>query len=225
MKTDKDCKKTELIRCEDLTLGYGSRILFEHLSFSIYKGDYFCIVGENGSGKTTLMNAIIGNKSPEKGKIVLRDSIKENGIGYLAQQKSQQKDFPASVFEVVISGCRRKRGFRPFFNDDEKRIACQNMERLGILNLKKHCFSELSGGQQQRVLIARTLSATDEVIMLDEPVTGLDSQITGDLYKILKELNDEGVTVIMISHDLDAANKYSNRLLELGKGDFRCKSL
>lgn len=213
--------KTELIRCEDLSLGYGNKILLENLSFSIYEGDYFCIVGENGSGKTTLMNAIIGIKSPEKGKITIDDTVKKNGIGYLAQQKAQQKDFPASVFEVVISGCRRKRGLRPFFNDEEKKTAYHNMARLGISNLRKHCFSELSGGQQQRVLLARALSATDEIIMLDEPVTGLDSEITRDLYRILKELNEDGVTVIMISHDLDAANEYSNRVLKLGKGELR----
>lgn len=209
----------ELIRFENLSLRYGNRVLFKDLNFSIYEGDYFCIAGENGSGKTTLMNAILGMKEPAEGKITISNDIK-NGIGYLTQQKSLQKDFPASVYEVVISGFQKKRGFRPFYNNKEKEIADKNMKRLGILDIKKQCFSELSGGQQQRVLISRALCATDKIILLDEPVTGLDKETTEEMYKIINELNDAGVTIVMISHDASATIRYASRVLHLGSKVF-----
>lgn len=209
----------ELIRFENLSLRYGNRVLFKDLNFSIYEGDYFCIAGENGSGKTTLMNAILGMKEPAEGKITISNDIK-TGIGYLPQQKSLQKDFPASVYEVVISGFQKKRGFRPFYNNKEKEIADNNMKRLGILDIKKQCFSELSGGQQQRVLISRALCATDKIILLDEPVTGLDKETTEEMYKIINELNDAGVTIVMISHDASATIRYASRVLHLGNKVF-----
>lgn len=209
----------ELIRFENLSLRYGNRVLFKDLNFSIYEGDYFCIAGENGSGKTTLMNAILGMKEPAEGKITISNDIKK-GIGYLPQQKSLQKDFPASVYEVVISGFQKKRGFRPFYNNKEKEIADNNMKRLGILDIKKQCFSELSGGQQQRVLISRALCATDKIILLDEPVTGLDKETTEEMYKIINELNDAGVTIVMISHDASATIRYAGRVLHLGSKVF-----
>lgn len=209
----------ELIRFENLSLRYGNRVLFKDLNFSIYEGDYFCIAGENGSGKTTLMNAILGMKEPDEGKITISNDIK-NGIGYLPQQKSLQKDFPASVYEVVISGFQKKRGFRPFYNNKEKEIADKNMKRLGILDIKKQCFSELSGGQQQRVLISRALCATDKIILLDEPVTGLDKETTEEMYKIIEELNLAGVTIVMISHDAAATIRYASRVLHLGSKVF-----
>lgn len=209
----------ELIRFENLSLRYGNRVLFKDLNFSIYEGDYFCIAGENGSGKTTLMNAILGMKEPAEGKITISKDLK-NGIGYLPQQKSLQKDFPASVYEVVISGFQKKRGFRPFYNNKEKEIADKNMKRLGILDIKKQCFGELSGGQQQRVLISRALCATDKIILLDEPVTGLDKETTEEMYKIINELNDAGVTIVMISHDASATIRYASRVLHLGNKVF-----
>lgn len=209
----------ELIRFENLSLRYGNRVLFKDLNFSIYEGDYFCIAGENGSGKTTLMNAILGMKEPAEGKITISKDLK-NGIGYLPQQKTAQKDFPASVYEVVISGFQKKRGFRPFYNNKEKEIADKNMKRLGILDIKKQCFSELSGGQQQRVLISRALCATDKIILLDEPVTGLDKETTEEMYKIINELNDAGVTIVMISHDVSATIRYASRVLHLGNKVF-----
>lgn len=209
----------ELIRFENLSLRYGNRVLFKDLNFSIYEGDYFCIAGENGSGKTTLMNAILGMKEPAEGKITISNDIKI-GIGYLPQQKSLQKDFPASVYEVVISGFQKKRGFRPFYNKKEKEIADKNMKRLGILDIKKQSFGELSGGQQQRVLISRALCATDKIILLDEPVTGLDKETTEEMYKIINELNDAGVTIVMISHDASATIRYASRVLHLGSKVF-----
>lgn len=209
----------ELIRFENLSLRYGNRVLFKDLNFSIYEGDYFCIAGENGSGKTTLMNAILGMKEPAEGKITISNDIK-TGIGYLPQQKSLQKDFPASVYEVVISGFQEKRGFRPFYNNKEKEIADKNMKRLGILDIKKQSFGELSGGQQQRVLISRALCATDKIILLDEPVTGLDKETTEEMYKIINELNDAGVTIVMISHDASATIRYASRVLHLGNKVF-----
>lgn len=209
----------ELIRFENLSLRYGNRVLFKDLNFSIYEGDYFCIAGENGSGKTTLMNAILGMKEPAEGKITISNDIK-TGIGYLPQQKSLQKNFPASVYEVVISGFQKKRGFRPFYNNKEKEIADKNMKRLGILDIKKQSFGELSGGQQQRVLISRALCATDKIILLDEPVTGLDKETTEEMYKIINELNDAGVTIVMISHDASATIRYASRVLHLGNKVF-----
>lgn len=209
----------ELIRFENLSLRYGNRVLFKDLNFSIYEGDYFCIAGENGSGKTTLMNAILGMKEPAEGKITISNDLK-TGIGYLPQQKSLQKDFPASVYEVVISGFQKKRGFRPFYNNKEKEIADKNMKRLGILDIKKQSFGELSGGQQQRVLISRALCATDKIILLDEPVTGLDKETTEEMYKIINELNDAGVTIVMISHDASATIRYASRVLHLGNKVF-----
>lgn len=209
----------ELIRFENLSLRYGNRVLFKDLNFSIYEGDYFCIAGENGSGKTTLMNAILGMKEPAEGKITKSNDIK-TGIGYLPQQKSLQKNFPASVYEVVISGFQKKRGFRPFYNNKEKEIADKNMKRLGILDIKKQSFGELSGGQQQRVLISRAFCATDKIILLDEPVTGLDKETTEEMYKIINELNDAGVTIVMISHDASATIRYASRVLHLGNKVF-----
>lgn len=210
----------ELIRCEDLTLRYNNKILFENLNFTINDGDYFCIVGENGSGKTTLMKALLGMKSPSAGTIKFSDVVKKDGIGYLPQQTDAQRDFPASVYEVVISGCQNKRGFRPFYNAAEKQITEDNLKRLGIESLRKHCYSELSGGQQQRVLIARALSATEQIMMLDEPITGLDPKATEEMYQIVANLNDSGVTIIMISHDAPAAIKYANKILHLGDDIF-----
>ena len=208
-----------LITVKDLSLGYEHRTIAEGISFTVNAGDYLCIVGENGSGKTTLMNTLLGLRAPIAGQIITGDGLKRNEIGYLPQQTVVQKDFPASVYEIVLSGCQGRCGFRPFYTKSEKLLAQQNMERMGIEDLAHRCYRELSGGQQQRVLLARALCATRKVLLLDEPVAGLDPVVTEQLYKLIKELNDEGITIIMITHDIDAALRYSSQILRIGGDD------
>ncbi len=209
----------ELI-CKDLTLGYENNALIENLSFEVKKGDYLCIVGENGTGKSTLMRTILRLQKPMSGSIEYSDGLKSTEIGYLPQQTLVQRDFPASVKEVVISGCQAKTGIRPFYSKEEKALAAKNMERLGIDNLAKRCYRELSGGQQQRVLLARALCATEKMLLLDEPVSGLDPKVTADMYKMIKKLNDDGISIIMISHDIYSAVKYASHILHIGNDTF-----
>ena len=202
-----------LIKVENLTLSYENMTVIENLNFSVENGDYLCIVGENGSGKSTLVKALLSLKKPEKGSIEFGEGLKKNQIGYLPQQTSAQKSFPASVYEVVISGCLNSRGILPFFSSKERKTALENIERLGISELKNRSYRELSGGQQQRVLLARALCATKKLLLLDEPVTGLDPIITAEFYELISKINQEGITVIMVTHDISAALKYSNRVL------------
>ena len=209
-----------LITATELALGYDSHAIVENLSFSVNQGDYLCIVGENGSGKTTLMKTLLHLQEPLKGKITLGDGLRKNEIGYLPQQTVVQKDFPASVREIVLSGCQGRTGLRPFYNKAEKKLAEENMERLGITSIAGRCYRELSGGQQQRVLLARALCATRKVLLLDEPVSGLDPAVTADMYDLIKELNLEGVTIIMISHDISAAVRYATHILHVGAATF-----
>jgi zinc transport system ATP-binding protein len=209
-----------LITAADLTLGYDSRKIVENLNFSVKSGDYLCIVGENGSGKTTLMKTLLHLKEPMSGKIIIGSGLKKNEIGYLPQQTAVQKDFPASVWEIVLSGCQGRCGIRPFYNKEEKNLAIKNMERMGISTLAGHSYRELSGGQQQRVLLARALCATRKLILLDEPVAGLDVKAASDMYNLIAELNNEGVTIIMISHDIAAAAKYASHILHIGRTIF-----
>ncbi len=204
------------ITAKSLSLGYDSEIIVHDLNFSVNKGDYLCIVGENGSGKTTLMKTLLGLKDPVSGQIMTGDGLKANEIGYLPQQTVIQKDFPASVREIVLSGCQGRCGLRPFYNKEEKKLAEENMDRMGIKDLSERCFRDLSGGQQQRVLLARALCATRKVLLLDEPVAGLDPMVTAQMYDLIKELNKEGITIIMISHDIGAALRYASHILHIG---------
>lgn len=208
------------ITCTDLTLGYEGIPIVTELSFKVDQGDYLCIVGENGSGKSTLVKTLLGLKSPMSGKIEYEEGFKSSDIGYLPQQTLVQRDFPASVREIVLSGCQSKCGLRPFYNKSEKKLAEYNMERMEILDIADKCYRELSGGQQQRVLLARALCATGSILLLDEPVTGLDPKVTVELYSLIEKLNKEGITVIMISHDVDAVIKYATHVLHLGKKNF-----
>lgn len=205
-----------LLTIEDLSLGYDSQIILENLNFSVHAGDYLCIVGENGSGKSTLMRTLLGLKEPAGGKVIFGDGLKNNEIGYLPQQTLVQKDFPASVKEIVLSGCQGRCGIRPFYNKEEKQLAEHNMDRMDITALKNRCYRELSGGQQQRVLLARALCATEKLLLLDEPVSGLDPQVTAEMYRLIQGLNREGVTIIMISHDIGAAVRYASHILHIG---------
>lgn len=205
-----------LLTIENLTLGYDGRAIVEDLEFKVEKGDYLCIVGENGSGKTTLMKTLLHLQAPLGGKITAGEGLSEKEIGYLPQQTVVQKDFPASVREVVLSGCQSRCGLRPFYNKEEKELARENMDRMGITELAGRCYRELSGGQQQRVLLARALCATRKILLLDEPVTGLDPKVSSDMYALIEKLNREGVTIIMISHDISAALRYATHILHIG---------
>jgi zinc transport system ATP-binding protein len=202
--------------CSGLKLGYEGHIVLSGLDFSVDAGSYLCIVGENGSGKSTLMKTILGLLKPVGGKIIWGEGLRENEIGYLPQQTVVQKDFPASVREIVLSGCQGRAGGRPFYNKDEKELARQNMERMGITPLSRRCYRELSGGQQQRVLLARALCATRKILLMDEPVSGLDPKVTAEMYDMIRRLNQEGVTIIMVSHDIAAAVRYASHILHVG---------
>lgn len=208
------------ITVNDLSLGYDSRLIVQNLSFSVDKGDYLCVVGENGSGKTTLMKTLLHLMEPAGGQVLTGDGLKANEIGYLPQQTFVQKDFPASVKEIVLSGCQGRCGLRPFYNREEKQLAKENMERIGITDLADRCYRDLSGGQQQRVLLARALCATRKVLLLDEPVAGLDPVVTSQMYELIAGLNKEGITIIMISHDILAAIKYASHILHIGDSIF-----
>lgn len=205
------------ITCRDLTIGYGSRIILKHLNFTVNEGDYLCIIGENGSGKSSLMRTILNLQNPINGQILYDHQIQQNGIGYLPQQTSRQKDFPASVREIVLSGCDRRSGFHPFYHASDKKKAVTAMQQLKISHLAHRCYRELSGGQQQRVLLARALCATKKNLFLDEPVSGLDPEVTADFYALIRHLNRrEGITILMISHDLQATAADATHILHLG---------
>ncbi len=205
------------IICEDVVLGYEGKVVVKGLNFSVFCGDYLCIVGENGSGKTTLMKALLKLKAPVSGQILTGDGLKSYEIGYLPQQTTVQKDFPASVEEIVLSGCLNRCGWRPFYKKEERQIAEDNMNKLGIGRLAKRCYRELSGGQQQRVLLARALCATRKMLLLDEPVAGLDPVVTVEMYELITRLNKEdGITIIMVSHDITAAVRYASHILHIG---------
>ena len=210
-----------LLTCDHLCLGYGGQEIVHDLTFSVSPGDYLCVVGENGAGKSTLMRTILGLQPPMSGELRLGEGLSPGQIGYLPQQTAVQRDFPASVREVVLSGCLARCGKRPFFRKEDKALAEKSMERLGISNLSKRCYRELSGGQQQRVLLARALCAAGSVLLLDEPVTGLDPVVSAELYRLIEELNrQDGVTVLMISHDVAAAVQYASHILHIGPVPF-----
>lgn len=204
------------IEAKHVATGYDGIALTKHINFTVEKGDYLCIVGENGAGKSTLMKTLLGLIPPVKGDIVFGEELGPKDIGYLPQQTQIQRDFPASVWEIVMSGNLAKSGLRPFYSKEDKKRAEDNLKKLDAWELRKKTFRNLSGGQQQRVLLARALCATSKLILLDEPVSGLDPKVTEELYRIVKKLNEEGVTIIMISHDIGTAVKYSGHILHLG---------
>ncbi|MDD5923495.1 MAG: metal ABC transporter ATP-binding protein [Clostridia bacterium] len=207
-----------LISCKDVSLGYEGSTVLENVNFDINKGDYICIVGENGSGKSTLVKGLLKLKAPLSGKITFGDDLKANEIGYLPQQNAAQKDFPASVFEVVLSGRLNKMRFRPFYNSADKKDAMEKIKLMGIEDLVNQSFQELSGGQQQRVLLARALCATKKLLLLDEPASGLDPIVTNDLCTLIKDINKNyGITIVMVSHDIHTTARYSSHILHLGK--------
>ena len=205
-----------LIKCENVSIGYEGQTVVKDLDFQIDPGDYLCIVGENGSGKSTLVRSLLGLKNVEKGQIIYGDGLKQTEIGYLPQQTGVQKDFPASVYEVVRSGRLNSRGFHPFYTAADRKAAVEKMDLLGIRDLAKQCFRDLSGGQKQRVLLARALCATKSLLLLDEPVTGLDPIVTGEFYQLIRRINREsGIAVVMVSHDIESAVKDASHILHL----------
>lgn len=211
-------KKKILLECEDLCIGYGGKSVAENLNFMVESGDYLCVIGQNGSGKSTLIKTLLGLAKPVSGTI--EGTLSPSQIGYMPQTTEMQKDFPASVGEIVLSGVLGKKRFFSFYNKNDKKLAKENMEKLGILHLEKCKFGNLSGGQRQRVLIARALTAAKDVLLLDEPCAGLDMSTTTELYALIEQLNKSGVTVIMVTHDMEAAVKYANNILCLCKEPF-----
>ncbi len=210
-----------LITCEHLCLGYEGKTIVSDLNFSVNAGDYLCIVGENGSGKSTLMKTLLHLQKPISGNMITGDGLKSDEIGYLPQQTAVQRDFPASVKEIVLSGCQSRCGLRPFYNKNEKSLAEESMSLMDISDLSGKCYRELSGGQQQRVLLARALCAAEKLMLLDEPVSGLDPKVTSEMYDLIEKLNKEnGLSVIMISHDISAAIKYATHILQIGEEIF-----
>lgn len=204
-----------LISCENVNMSYEKLVAVQNVSFVVEPGDYLFVVGENGAGKSTLVKGILGLMKPGSGHITYK-GITPREIGYLPQQTPVQKDFPASVYEVVLSGCLNSTGFFPFYSSENRKKAASAMAWLGIENLKKRCYRDLSGGQQQRVLLARALCATNKLLILDEPVAGLDPIVTTEMYALIQQLNKEnGITVIMISHDIHSAITYGNKILQL----------
>lgn len=205
-----------LITCTDAAFAYDGNLAVENLNFVVENGDYLCIVGENGAGKSTLIKGLLNLKKPTEGTVRTGDGLVPNEIGYHPQQTEVQKDFPASVYEVVLSGCLNSLGRKPFYTKKEQNRALQNMERLGIGALRNKCYRELSGGQQRRVLLARALCATKKLLLLDEPTAGLDPVATQELYGLIKSLNETtGITIIMVSHDIRAAITYAKHILHL----------
>ncbi|MDR1408977.1 MAG: metal ABC transporter ATP-binding protein [Oscillospiraceae bacterium] len=205
-----------LITCKDAAFGYDGETAISGLNFAVNGGDYLCVVGENGSGKSTLIKGLLRLKSPQQGSVLMGDGLKANEIGYLPQQTAAQKDFPASVYEVILSGRLGARGILPFYSRRDKAVAEENIRRLDIGKLRHKCYRELSGGQQRRALLARALCATKKLLLLDEPVSGLDPVVTQELYRLISTINREtGLTVIMVSHDIQSAVRYASHILHL----------
>lgn len=206
-----------ILQCENVSFAYDGVNVLEGVDFSLNAGDYLCVVGENGSGKSTLIKGLLGLKAPQSGRILTGDGLKPTEIGYLPQQTELQKDFPASVQEVVLSGRLNSLGKRLFYSAEDKKAAAENMERMGIDEIAGKCYQELSGGQQQRVLLARAMCATKKMLLLDEPVTGLDPVAQNEMYNLIKLINlCDGITVIMVSHDIHEAVRYATHILHLG---------
>ena len=204
------------ITCEDLSIGYDGNAITEHIHFKVNPGEYLYIIGENGAGKSTLVKTILHLINPVKGAVVTGDGLRPHEVGYLSQQTQVQKDFPATPWEIVLSGMLARSGRKPFYSKEEKACVRENMEKMEVWELRKKCYRHLSGGQQQRVLLARALCATQKLLLLDEPVSGLDPKVTAEFYQMIEKLNQEGTTILMVSHDMQAAVRYASHILHIG---------
>lgn len=213
---EKEC----LISCQDAALGYENKAVLEHLDIKIMEGEYICVIGENGSGKSTLIKSLLGLLKPVSGTVQINRSIGKGAVGYLPQQTQIQRNFPVSTMEVVLSGFLNDMRFRPFYKKKEKQEARYHLEHLGIAGLEKKCYGELSGGQQQRVLLARALCAADRILVLDEPVTGLDPMAANTLYESMELLHREGMAVVMVTHDMGNALKYADKILHISNDGY-----
>ena len=211
-------EKEYCVEMQSISKHFGGVQALKNVDFRLRRGEVRALLGENGAGKSTLIKTLLNLIDKVSGRIEYGDGLKDYEIGYLPQQTVVQKDFPATVWEVVLSGTLAGSGFKPFYGKKEKSLAIEKMRELDITDLKKKCYRNLSGGQQQRVLLARALCATSKVILLDEPVTGLDPKVTAEFYELLKELNDKGITVIMVSHDLQSVS-YATHILYLDSKD------
>ena len=209
------------LTCQNLSIGYDGKAVARGIDFAVKQGDYLCIVGENGAGISTLMKTVLGLQKPLSGKITTGEDLKSNEIGYLPQQTSVQKDFPASVREIVLSGFQGRCGIRPFYSKEEKKLAEDMMEKMHISHLAKKCYRELSGGQQQRVLLARALCSAGKILVLDEPASGFDPNASKRMYQLIQSLNrKDGLTIIMVTHDMDAVSMYASHILHVGESVF-----
>ncbi len=207
-----------VITCSNAAFGYEGTVAAENINISLEKSDYLYVIGENGSGKSTLIKGLLGLIKPIRGEVVYGDGITAGGIGYMPQKTEIQRDFPASVYEIVISGCLGRGGFRPFYGKRDRERACEAMTALRIHDIQNKSYRELSGGQQQRVLLARALAATEDLLLLDEPAAGLDPVVTAELYSVIDELHTKHkITVIMVSHDLAAVATAATHVLHLKK--------
>ena len=208
-----------VLTCENLSVSYGANQVLTNLSFFAQSGECLSILGENGAGKSTLLKCLLGLKKPDSGHIQT-EGFRLSQVGYLPQQTETKRDFPASVFEVVLSGCLQIRGAKPFYSKREKELACQNLAMMESLDLKKKSFGDLSGGQQQRVLLARALCCAAKLLILDEPVAGLDPAAATDLYALIRKLKRErNMAIVMVSHDAPGALSVSERVLHITRGD------
>lgn len=207
------------ISCKNVSITYNNNIVIDNISFDISSGEYVCILGKNGTGKSSIVKAILG-LTKFSGSINFCDGLKQSEIGYLPQQTESQEDFPASVFEVVLSGRLNQRGFKPFYSKEDKLAVDSALKKLNAINIKDKSFRDLSGGQKQRALLARAVCATVKVLILDEPVSALDNTATGDMYELIKKLNKLGITIIMITHDIENAVKYADKILMLNEDTY-----
>ncbi|MFR6471377.1 MAG: metal ABC transporter ATP-binding protein [Turicibacter sanguinis] len=211
----------ELLHVEGVSFSYDQYTVIKNLSFKVHEGDYVWVIGENGTGKSTLIKGLLNLKKPSSGQIIFNETLKQSEVGYLPQQTVIQKEFPASVWEIILSGCLNQCGWLPLYKKSDKERAVKWMKELGIYELRDCCYRELSGGQQQRVLLARALCATKKLLILDEPVANLDPKATQDFYRLMHRINQENkIAIVMVSHDIENEIEHATQVVHLKKGEF-----
>ncbi len=204
-----------VLEIEQLKVSYANHVALENINLEIKDGEYVCLIGENGSGKSTLVKTIVGLLKPEEGRVNLNILLDE--VAYLSQTNLKDLDFPATSKEIIMSGVQKHRKL-PFYTKKDKEIYKDIIKKLKIEEIQNRRIGDLSGGQKQRVLIARALIREPKLLILDEPATGLDYNITKEVYKILEELNKNNkMTIIMATHDIDEINEIKPRIIYLGK--------